>query len=159
MSLFIDQRRARRLERAEGAAGAGFVAVRQRVAPEAGAEWRDFDGTYAMYDGAESPMTQTFGLGMFAPAVPEQLDAIERFFHERGADAQHEVSPLAGVEALALLVDRGYRPIELRSVLGRTGWSRACAERTSTSAGSRPRSRGGPPARSTEARWRRSRAR
>lgn len=117
MSRFIDLGMAQRLERAEGAVGAGFVEVRQRIAADVGAEWRDFDGTYAMYDGAESPMTQTFGLGLFAPATPERLAAIEGFFSDRGADTQHEVSPLAGVEVLALLVERGYRPSELSTVL------------------------------------------
>jgi GNAT superfamily N-acetyltransferase len=117
MALFIDQRLAQRLERAEGAACAGFVEVRQRIAAEVGAAWRDFDGTYAMYDGPDSPITQTFGLGLFAPAEPEGLAAIERFFVDRGADPQHEVSPLAGVETLALLVERGYRPTELSTVL------------------------------------------
>jgi GNAT superfamily N-acetyltransferase len=117
MAVFIDQAMSRRLERAEGAACAGFVEARRRVAPEAGAEWREVDGTFAMFDGASSPMTQTFGLGMSAPATPERLAELERFFAERGADTDHEVSPLAGVEALALLAERGYRPIELSTVL------------------------------------------
>jgi hypothetical protein len=50
--FFIDRRLAQRLERAEGAACAGFAEVRQRIAAEVGAEWRDFDGTYAVYDGS-----------------------------------------------------------------------------------------------------------
>ncbi len=119
MARFIDRELGRRIERAEGAASAGFVEVRRRIAPEAGSEWRDLDGTYAMFDGADSPMTQTFGLGMSGPVDPDRLAAIERFFTERGADTQHEVSPLAGVEVLARLADRGYRPSELSSVLVR----------------------------------------
>ena len=119
MSIFIDQAMSRRLERTEGATGAGFVEIRQRIAPGVGAEWRDFDGTYAMYDGAGSPMTQTFGLGLSASATAEQLAEIERFFAEHGADTEHEVSPIAGVETLALLVGRGYHPIELSTVLVR----------------------------------------
>ncbi len=117
MPLFMDLELGRRLERAEGAAGASFVEVRQRIEPGEGAVWQDFDGTYAMFDGVESPMTQTFGLGMFAPVAADGLSAIERFFSERGADSMHEVSPLAGIEAIALLADRGYRPIELSTVL------------------------------------------
>lgn len=120
MSIFMDHELARRLERAEGAASAGFVEVRQRLAPEVGAEWRDLDGTYAMFDGAGSPITQTFGLGMFAPADPDRLAALEQFFTDRGADTDHEVCPLAGVDALALLAGRGYRPIELSTVLVRS---------------------------------------
>jgi len=117
MSWFMDTALSRRLERAEGAAGASFVEVRQRIDAEVGAVWREFDGTYAMFDGVESPMTQTFGLGMFAPVSADGLSAIERFFLERGADTMHEVSPLAGIETIALLADRGYRPVELSTVL------------------------------------------
>jgi hypothetical protein len=115
--MFMDGELARRVERVEAAIGTSFVEVRQRVTPQVGAAWHDFSGTYAMFDGATSPMTQTFGLGMFAPATPELLDAIEAFFRERGADPMHEVSPLAGVETHALLAERGYRPIELSTVL------------------------------------------
>ena len=96
--------------------GASFTAVRHDLAAP-GATWRDFDGTYAVFDGAESPMTQTFGLGVFAPTTPASLAVIEAFFAERGAAALHEVSPLAGIETVALLVARGYQPIELSTVL------------------------------------------
>lgn len=107
---------ARRLERTEGTLGASFTAV-QTVAPRLGATWRDFEGTYAIFDTADSPLTQTFGLGLFAPVTPEVLAAIEAFFEQRGAAVMHEVSPLAGVETLGLLAERGYRPIELSTVL------------------------------------------
>ncbi|MEJ7602149.1 MAG: GNAT family N-acetyltransferase [Kofleriaceae bacterium] len=113
----MDRELACRLERTESAIGTSFTAVQQRVAPEVGAVWRDFDGTYAIYDGAESPMTQTFGLGMFAPTTPEQLTEIEAFFEQRGAPVMHEVSPLAGVATYAMLAERGYRPHELSTVL------------------------------------------
>jgi hypothetical protein len=115
--MFMDGELARRLERVEAAIGTSFVEARQRITPQVGAAWHDFSGTYAMFDGATSPMTQTFGLGMYAPATPALLDQIEAFFHERGAAPMHEVSPLAGVETSALLAERGYRPIELSTVL------------------------------------------
>jgi len=117
MSWFMDQALSRRLERAEGSVGASFMAVSQQVVPEVGATWHDFDGTYAIFDGAQSPMTQTFGLGVFGPTTPGSLSAIEAYFESRGADVMHEVSPLAGVATIALLVDRGYRPHELSTVL------------------------------------------
>lgn len=117
MSWFMDLTLSRRLERTEGAIATTFPAVQQEVTPELGATWHDFDGTYAIFDGVTSPMTQTFGLGVFGAVTPETLSAIEAFFETRGAAVMHEVSPLAGVETLALLVDRGYRPIELSTVL------------------------------------------
>lgn len=113
----MDRELSQRLERAEGGLGTSFIPVQQRVDPALGAEWRDFAGAYAFFVGADSPMTQTFGLGMFAPVTAELLGEIEAFFAERGAPTMHEVSPHAGVDALALLVARGYRPIELSSVL------------------------------------------
>jgi len=110
---------ARRLERAEGRSNVDFVEARARVLPESGAEWIEVAGAYAMFDGTRSPLTQTFGLGMFEPLMPAHLDEIERFFREHGAPVFHEVSPLADPSVLALLNDRLYRPIELTSVMSR----------------------------------------
>jgi GNAT superfamily N-acetyltransferase len=72
-----------------------------------------------MFDGIGSPLTQTFALGMFATPTAADLETIEHFFDERGADVFHEVSPIAPAETLELLVARGYRPVELSSVLFR----------------------------------------
>lgn len=119
MSWFMDLALSRRLERAEGAIASSFTAVRQQLAPQLGATWRDFDGTYAIFDGADSPMTQTFGLGLHGAASAASLSDLEAFFVQRGAAVMHEVSPLAGVEAFSLLAERGYRPIELSTVLVR----------------------------------------
>src|ERR1700755_2516809 len=96
--------------------GASFTEVHHELTA-AGATWRDFDGTYAIFEGADSPMTQTFGLGVVAPTTAESLARLEAFFAERGAAALHEVSPLGGIETIALLVARGYRPLELSTVL------------------------------------------
>jgi len=115
--MFMDLALSRRLERLESVVSTTFSETNQRTAPELGHRWHDFDGTYAIFDGADSPMTQTFGLGLFDPATPQQLAAIEAFFTERGADTMHEVSPLSGIECSALLAERGYRPHELSTVL------------------------------------------
>lgn len=108
---------AQRLEGAEAHANAMFVESRARRMPETGACWMSVAGTLAMFDGVGSPITQTFGLGMFEPVTPGTLDALESFFLSRGSDVFHEVSPLADPSAPALLNDRGYRPCEFTSVL------------------------------------------
>jgi len=110
---------ARRLERAEGSANAAFVEARARTQPGSGACWREIAGAYAMFDHIGSHVTQTFGLGLFAEATDDDLAALEGFFLERGADVFHEVSPLAGLELLPRLSARGFRPIELTSVMHR----------------------------------------
>jgi len=117
---FADLDLARRLERAEARAGAGFVEARAEAFPDSGATWAEFAGAYAMFDGPDSPITQAFGLGVFEEAGDEVLDRIERFFDERGAPTAHEICPLAGAELPGRLRDRGYRPTEVSNVLYRT---------------------------------------
>jgi len=117
--LFSDLALSRRLERAEGYACAQFAGARRRLFPESGAEWMECAGAYAVFDGINSPVTQSFGIGIFEELSAAALDVIERFFFERGAPALHEVSPLVGVAALDLLCARGYRPIEISNVLYR----------------------------------------
>ncbi len=73
-----------------------------------------------MFDGVGSPLTQTFGLGMAEPMTSVGLDALEEFFKTRGSDVFHEVSPLAGVELFGTLAKRGYRPMELSSLMFRS---------------------------------------
>lgn len=110
---------ARRLERTEGQTSARFVGTKARVRPASGAACLEAGGAQAMFDGAESPLTQTFGLGMAGAVSAADLAKLERFFTTRGAPVHHEVSPLAGVELMGMLAERGYRPIELTSVMYR----------------------------------------
>lgn len=114
---FADVDLARRLERTEGRANANFVEARALAFPDWGARWMEVGGAYAMFDGPGSPLTQTFGLGMFEPLTAEQLDQIEHFFFERGADVFHEVCPLTDPSTFALLSERDYAPIEFSNVL------------------------------------------
>lgn len=115
--VFTDLALARRLERTEGRANAAFVDAHARVDPSSGAIWKTAGGTDAMFAGVGSPLTQTFGLGLHQPLVDSDLDAIERFFTSRGSAVIHEVCPLAGVDVFAKLAGRGYKPVELSSVL------------------------------------------
>jgi hypothetical protein len=116
---FVDVALARQLERAEAHANRRFVEARARLSPEVGAAWIDVDGAYAMFDGVASPLTQTFGAGMFSPLTPDALRRIETFFSDRGAPAFHEVSPLADPATWPLLSTAGYEPFEFTSVMFR----------------------------------------
>jgi hypothetical protein len=116
---FSDLSLSRRLERAEGRSNADFIEARAKLFPESDVEWIEIAGAYAMFDGIGSPLTQTFGLGVFDPVTQNDLEKLEDFFQQRGAHVHHEVSPLAGPSLLTLLNERGYQPIELSSVMYR----------------------------------------
>ena len=115
--IFADLELSRRLERTEGSGCVDHAKAHREVDPESGAEWCEIAGTFVVFDGAESPITQTFGLGLYEEATTSALDEIEDFYRERGSAVHHEVSPFAGLRPLELLCDRGYRPEELSSVM------------------------------------------
>jgi hypothetical protein len=116
---FSDLELAKRLEAAEGYACKQFAEARARLFPESGSEWIEAGGAVAVFDGIDAPTTQSFGLGIFEPLTEGTLERMEQFFHDRNTAVVHEVSPMAGVPALDLLCERGYRPIEISNVMYR----------------------------------------
>jgi GNAT superfamily N-acetyltransferase len=110
---------ARRLERTEARGGAQFIEARKRAFPDRGAAWIEVAGAHALFDGANSPLTQTFGLGVFQPVTAADLDELEEFFRSRGAAVFHEVCPLADASVFTLFHERGYRPVEFSNMLYR----------------------------------------
>ena len=116
---FADIDLARRLERTEARGNVEFVEARVKAFPDRGATWIEVAGTYAMFDGVGSPVTQTVGLGMFQPVTTADMDSIEEFFRSRGADIFHEVCPLADPSVFALLKERNYHAVEFSNVLYR----------------------------------------
>ena len=116
---FADIELARRLERTEARGNIQFVEARARAFPDRGATWIEVAGTYATFDGVGSPITQTFGLGVFEAITAEHIDTIEKFFRSRGAEVFHEVCPLADASVFKLLNERGYGPVEFSNVLYR----------------------------------------
>jgi hypothetical protein len=117
--IFSDLALSRRLERAEGCASADFVEARAAAFPTRGAAWIEVGGALAMFDGVDSPITQTFALGLQGAVESADMDRLERFFTEREAPIHHEVSPLADPTAVRVLTTRRYEVIEYTSVMWR----------------------------------------
>ena len=115
--MIVDRAFSQKLERTEARANADFVETRARLEPGSGAGWKEVGGAYAMFDGVGSPLTQSFGLGIFEEPTNDHFDEIEDFFRTRGSDVFHEVSPLTDQSLLSTLSERGYRPVELTSVM------------------------------------------
>ncbi len=116
---FADIELARRLERTEAQGNIDFIEARAEAFPDYGARWIEVAGTFAMFDGPGSPLTQTFGLGVSQPITAEELDILEHFFLIQDADVFHEVCPLADPSTFKLLTERGYRPMEFSNVMYR----------------------------------------
>jgi GNAT superfamily N-acetyltransferase len=114
---FADLALAHRLEATEAHSCEQFAQTRKKLFPDCNSEWTHIGGATVVFDGPDSPVTQTFGLGLFEPLTAQILDQIESWFNARNAAIQHEICPLVGVEALDLLCARAYRPIEIASVL------------------------------------------
>jgi hypothetical protein len=116
---FADIDLARRLERTEAQGNVDFVEARKKAFPDRGATWIEVAGTFAMFDGVGSPLTQTFGLGAFEPITTEHMETIEEFFRSRDAEVFHEVCPLADASVFEHLRERGYESVEFSNVLYR----------------------------------------
>jgi GNAT superfamily N-acetyltransferase len=115
--IFSDLALARRLEGTEAGASRAFAAARRQLQPHSEPEVLETGGVTAVFDQVGSPVTQAFGLGLWSPATRGLMAEIEEFFRSRRSAVDFEVSPLAGVETFQLLASRGYRPIELTSVM------------------------------------------
>ena len=116
---FADIELAQRLERTEARSNVEFVEARAKAFPDRGATWIEVAGTFAMFDGVGSPLTQTFGLGISEPITAEHMDTLEEFFRSRGAEVFHEVCPLADPSVWQLIKERNYQPVEFSNVLYR----------------------------------------
>ena len=68
--IFADLDLSRCLERAEAQAGKEFAEARARLYPESGSASIEHAGAIAIFDGTDSPVTQTFCLGLFEDLPP-----------------------------------------------------------------------------------------
>ena len=114
---FSDLALSKRLELAEGHSCYEYAETKLKLFPQCGAECFTLDGARVIFDSKDSFINQTFGLGLFEEFRPETLDHLERFFRERNCAINHEVSPLVGVDAFRMLCSRGYKPIEISSIM------------------------------------------
>ena len=113
----VDIDLARRLERAEALASAACIESRRALQPDVGSAWISVAGAYAMYDGASSPLTQTFGIGLYSPFLAGEFEQVEEFFSARGAATSHEVCSFAAHDTQCVLSERNYSPMEASVVL------------------------------------------
>jgi GNAT superfamily N-acetyltransferase len=104
---------ARRIEACEAAIARGCAQG------QPGAALIEAAGGIALFQGADSPLTQAVGLGLNGPVRETELDAMEGFFRERGAPVTIDLCPLADAGLVESLGRRGYHPTQFNNVLVR----------------------------------------
>lgn len=85
--------------------------------PDVSAECIDVGSGVALWLGAGSPVNLVVGLGMAGPVEEAELEAVEAFYHDRGAEAVISMCPLADPSLLQSLGRRGWRASEFEHVL------------------------------------------
>jgi GNAT superfamily N-acetyltransferase len=76
-------------------------------------------GGFAIYCGANSPVTQAVGLGLNGAVSNEEFDQVEEFYFSRGEPVRVETCPMADGSLIEQYRDRGYHVSEFSNVMVR----------------------------------------
>jgi GNAT superfamily N-acetyltransferase len=117
--MLITDNLARRLETAEAVDAAGCAEAQCRIETNCGSAVKPVGGGVAVFCGVGSPLTHAVGLGMHGPVSAEDLDDIEGFFEDRGAQVVLDVCPHAHESLRELLASRPYRVTDFINVMVR----------------------------------------
>jgi len=117
--LLLDQRLAREIDLAEAQAAVACVQKLKGLKPEASGTVEPVAGGYAIYWGANSPATQSVGLGLNGSVSAEEFDRLERFYFSREEPVRVETCPLADASLFEQYSQRGYRVTEFSNVMAR----------------------------------------
>jgi hypothetical protein len=116
--LVLQASLAQRIELAEAQAAVETAEVLERLRPGAAAVER-VAGGFAVYCGANSPVTQAVGLGLNGPVSEEEFARLEKFYGDRGEAVRVETCPLADPSLIEHFGKRGYRVTEFSNVMAR----------------------------------------
>jgi GNAT superfamily N-acetyltransferase len=115
----LDLELARRIELAEAEAAVEGAEAMMAMKPDVGTAVERLAGGYAVYCGANSPVTQAVGLGLDGPVHAEEFDRLEEFYFSRKEPVRVETCPLADASLMEFYGQRGYRVTEFSSVLAK----------------------------------------
>ncbi len=117
-TLILDLGLARRLEMAEARAAVDSSEALRRRRPES-ADVEAIGGGYAVYCGANSPLTQAAGLGLSGPVSDEEFARLEAFYRTRKEPVRVETCPLADAGLIKQFGKHSYRVTEFSNVIAR----------------------------------------
>lgn len=110
---------AREIEMAEAEAAVGCAERMQSSMEAEAAAVCGVAGGYAVYCGANSPVTQAVGLGLNGPVSNEEFDRLEEFYFSRREPVRVETCPLADATLMEHYRERGYFVSEFSNVMVR----------------------------------------
>lgn len=116
-TLFLDLDLARRIEMAECHAAVDTAQALERIHPESGAGVESIAGGFAIYAGANSPVTQAVGIGLTGAVSEDEFNRLEVFYRSRGEPVRVETCPLADVSLFEHFGKCGYRVTEFTNVM------------------------------------------
>ena len=116
----LDLALSRRIELAEAQAAVDAAETMERLRPGSGSAVEPILGGFAVYCGANSPVTQAVGLGLDGAVGEEEFARLEAFYRGRNEPVRVESSPLADSSLFEQFGKHGYRVTEFTNVMART---------------------------------------
>jgi GNAT superfamily N-acetyltransferase len=116
--LWLNLDLAREIELAEANAAVAVVERLKETKP-ADAAVSAIAGGFAVYCGADSPLTQAVGLGLRGAVSKEEFDQLEDFYFSRKEPVRVETCPLADASLIEHYKERGYHVSEFSNVMVR----------------------------------------
>lgn len=110
---------AREIELAEAQAAVACAETMKTMQPGAGGAVETIAGGYAVYCGANSPVTQAVAMGLNGPVSAEDFDRFEEFYFSREEPVRAETCPLADASLFEHYGQHGYRVTEFSNVMAR----------------------------------------
>ena len=131
-SLALDLALSRRIELAEAHAAVGAAEALAQLRPDSDVAVEKIAGGFAVYCGANSPVTQAVGLGLNGIVSSEEFDQLEAFYARREEPVRVETSPLVDASFIELFGKRQYRVTEFTNVMVRPIHSKGSESRFAT---------------------------
>jgi len=110
---------ARGIELAEAEAAVGCAERLKSAHGDGTGAVAEVGGGYAIYCGANSPVTQAVGLGLNGAVSKEEFDQLEEFYFGRKETVRVETCPMADGSLIEHYRERGYHVSEFSNVMVR----------------------------------------
>jgi len=108
----LDLALARRIELAEAHAAVNCAKAAEQLAPGPAAAVEPIAGGFAIYCGANSPVTQAVGLGLNGAVSDEDFHRLQEFYRSRNETVRVETCPLAPGGGVTVIEPRASLPLK-----------------------------------------------